>query len=121
MALGSLDSCVWLTSFQKIDTGWPQESPTERVSGISEKLDFWWSIPKKGTGIGHLGARDDQTIIINWSNEAVEVIGDHWDYRSFMAWKITTEDFRVIYVFEFSFIFIFWKKGFFLVESWFEF
>ena len=40
VALGRLDICVSLTSFQKIDTGWPQQSPTERVSGISEKLDF---------------------------------------------------------------------------------
>jgi hypothetical protein len=49
-----------------------------RVSDISEKLDFWWSIPQKGTGIGHLGARDDQIFRISkfffWWNEAVEVI-----------------------------------------------
>ena len=31
---------------------------------ISEKLDIWWSIPQKGTGIGHLGARGDQTMRI---------------------------------------------------------
>ena len=36
-----------------------------RVSDISENLDFWWSIPQKGTGIGHLGARDDQIIKIS--------------------------------------------------------
>ena len=39
--------------------------PTERVSDISGKLDFWWSIPQKGIGIGHLGAWDDQTIRIS--------------------------------------------------------
>ena len=25
-------------------------------------MDFWWSIPQKGTGIGHFGGRDDPTI-----------------------------------------------------------
>ena len=43
---------------------------------------------------------------------------DHWGCRGFKAWKLTTEDFRVIQAFEFSFIFIFWKKKFFWVESW---
>ena len=28
------------TSFQKSSNGWPQQHPTERVSNISEKLDF---------------------------------------------------------------------------------
>ena len=37
----------------------------------------------------------------------------HWGGRSFRAWKTTTEDFRVIKAFEFSFIFMFWKKVFF--------
>ena len=27
--------------------------------------DFWWSIPQNGTGIDHLGARDDHTIRIS--------------------------------------------------------
>ena len=40
VASGGLDICVSLTSFQKIDIGWPQQPPTERVSDISEKLDF---------------------------------------------------------------------------------
>ena len=44
--------------------GWPQQPPTEKVPNISKKLDFWWSIPQKGTSIGHFGARDDQTIRI---------------------------------------------------------
>ena len=34
----------------------------------------------------------------------------HWGCRSFKAWKTTTEDFRIIQAFEFSFIFMFWKK-----------
>ena len=62
---GGLDICVSSTNFQKINIGWPQQPPTEKVSNISEKLDCWWSIPQKGTGIGHLGARDDPTIMFS--------------------------------------------------------
>ena len=58
MASGGVDICVSSTSFQKNDIGWPQQPLTERVSDISEKLDFWQSIPQKGPGSGHLGARD---------------------------------------------------------------
>ena len=65
VASEGLEICVSSTSFQKDDIGRPQQPPTERISDISEKLDFWWSIPQKGTGIGHLGARDDQTIRIS--------------------------------------------------------
>ena len=64
VASRGVDICVSSTSFQKNDIGWPQQPPTERVSDISEKLDFWWSIPQKGTVIDHLGARDDQIIRI---------------------------------------------------------
>ena len=32
--------CVSSTSFQKSSIGWPQQPPTERVSDISEKLNF---------------------------------------------------------------------------------
>ena len=35
-----LPICVSSTSFQKSSIGWPQQPPTERVSDISEKLDF---------------------------------------------------------------------------------
>ena len=39
-------------------------------------MDFWWSIPEKGSGFDHLDARDDPNIRISifWWNEAVEVI-----------------------------------------------
>ena len=62
-------------SFQKSNIGWPQQPPTERVSVISEKLDFWWSYPQKGTSMNHLGANNDPTIRISnffWWNEAME-------------------------------------------------
>ena len=35
-----LPICVSSTSFQKNSIGWPQQPPTERISDISEKLDF---------------------------------------------------------------------------------
>ena len=65
--VGSRGLEIWVLSpsFQKSNIGWPQQPPTERVPNISEKLDFWWSIPQKGTVIGHLGAGDDHTIRIN--------------------------------------------------------
>ena len=34
----------------------------------------------------------------------------HWGCRDFKAWKIATEDFRVIQASEFSFISMFWNK-----------
>ena len=40
VASEGLHFCVSSTSFQKIDIGWPQQPPTERVSDISKKLDF---------------------------------------------------------------------------------
>ena len=76
--MGSEGLDIWdsSTSFQKNNIGWPQQPLTERVSDISEKLDFWWSIPQKGTDIDRLSARDDPTIRISifWQNEAVEAI-----------------------------------------------
>ena len=62
----SRDAVIWVssTSFQKSNIAWPQQPPTEKVPNISEKLYLWWSLPQKGTSIGHFGARDDQTIMI---------------------------------------------------------
>ena len=54
-----------MTSFQKSNIGWPQQPLTERVSNISENIGFSMIHSKKGTGIGHLGARDDPTIRLN--------------------------------------------------------
>ena len=36
----------------------------------------------------------------------------HWGCRGFKAWKIITEDFRIIQAFKFNFNFTFWKKVF---------
>ena len=66
---------IWVsaTKFWKNYIGWPQQPPSERVPYISEKLDFWWSIPKKMTIIGHFGAIDDQTIRIKIIFEGIEL------------------------------------------------
>ena len=61
----SRGAVIWVSStcFQKSNIAWPQQPPTEKVQNISEKLDFWWSIPQTRASIGHFGARDDQTIM----------------------------------------------------------
>ena len=64
VASGGVEICVSSNSFQKNDIGWPQQPPTERVSDVGEKLDFWWSITKKGASVGHFGAGEDPTIRI---------------------------------------------------------
>ena len=58
---------IWVssTSFQKSNKSWPQQPLKEWLPDISKKLDFWLSIPQKGTGFDHLGARDDLTIRIS--------------------------------------------------------
>ena len=55
---------IWVSSkkIPKSYIGWPQQPPTEKVPNISKKLDFWWSIPQKGTSIGHFGAKNDPSI-----------------------------------------------------------
>ena len=40
VASGGVEICVSSNSFQKNDINWPQQPPTERLSDISEKLDF---------------------------------------------------------------------------------
>ena len=120
---GGADIWVSSTSFQKINIGWPQQPPTERVSDISEKLGFWWSVQQKETIIGHFGARNDPTIRTsdflmkwgfrgNWGHWCCWGCRGHWRCRCSKAWKIPTGDFRVIQALEFSFILMFWKNNF---------
>ena len=108
---------------QKSNIGWPQQPPTEKVPNISEKLDFWSSIPQKGTSIGHFSARDDQTIRARkffWENLALEAVeasevaeaveasevAEAVEFNEAgevsRAWKITMKDFWVIQVLEFN-------------------
>jgi hypothetical protein len=65
VALGDVEICVPSKSFQKINIGWPQQPPIERVSDICRTLNFCWSISQKGPGFDHLSARDDPSIRIN--------------------------------------------------------
>ena len=67
---------IWVSSkkSQKSYIGWPQQPLTEKVPNISKKLDFWWSIPQKGTSIGHFGAWDDQTIRIRKFSEEIGLL-----------------------------------------------
>ena len=112
--------CGYLCFINQFSKKWHRLASTasdRNSANISEKLDFWWSIPQKGTSIGHFGARNDPTIRISkflmkwghrghwghwgcWSN---------WGCRGSEAWKITTGDFRAIQVLDFSFILMFWK------------
>ena len=121
---------IWVssTNFWKSNIGWPQQPPSERVPYISEKLGLWWSISQRMTSIGHFGAIDDQTIRIRiffWGNRAVKAVeaievaeaAEASEVSEAVevskAWKITTEDFRVIQVLELRFILMFWNKWFF--------
>ena len=55
---------AWSTISNFFDLTRPQQPPSERVPYISEKLDFWWSIPQKITSIGYFSASNDHTIRI---------------------------------------------------------
>ena len=103
---------------------------------ISEKLDFWWSIPQKITNIGYFGASDDQIIGIrrfcfgNWALEAVEAneVSEAAEVNEAgqvsKAWKSTTVDFRIFQLLEFNnfranmTLFWFFEKKIVLTESW---
>ena len=119
MDLGGLDIWVLSISFQKSCIGWPQQPLTERISDISEKLGFWWSIPKKGESLVILVPGKIQpsgSVIFLWNeagkvNETMEVV-------EACRVKITTEDFRCEkMILEFSLILIF-LKNIDLIESW---
>ena len=116
LAAGSqeLPICVSSTNFQKSSIGWPQQHPTEMVSDISKKLDFWWSIPQKVTIIGHFGAKNDPSVLViflmKWGSRG------HWGCRGSKAWKSqlgSWESSRFLN----SMILMFWKKNW-GVESW---
>ena len=85
-------------------------------------MDFWWSIPHWETRIGHFVAKllatsSSVSFLMKWGCWGHWGRWGHWGCRSFKAWKTTTEDFRAIKAFEFSFIFMFWKNIFW-IESW---
>ena len=65
MASWVVEIYAWFTIWNFFDLTRPHRPPSERVPYISEKLEFWWSIPQKITIIGYFGASDDQTIGIS--------------------------------------------------------
>ena len=95
-------------------------------SDISEKLEFWWSIPQKGTSIGHFDARNDPTISFRdffLSNRAVDVdeasevaeVTEVIEAAEVLRPEISlmsNEYFRVIQVLDFSFILMSWTVNF---------
>ena len=127
---------AWSIIWKNFDLTQPQRPLLKRVPYISEKLDFWWSIPQKITSISYFGASDDQIIGIrkfflgNWALEAVEAnevseaaeVNEAGEVSE--AWKSTTVDFRIFQVLEFNnfraIMTLFWsfEKKFFLTESW---
>ena len=64
MVIPNIQHLSFIKKIPKSYIGWPKQPQTEKVPNVSKKLNFWWSIPQKGTSIGHLGARDDQTFRI---------------------------------------------------------
>ena len=76
LASRGLDIGVSAISFQKSNISWPQQPPTESISDIIEKLDFWWSIPqKKGKywSFWYQGWSIHWDLEVLWWNKAVEV------------------------------------------------
>ena len=127
---------AWSIIWNFFDLTRPQQPPSERVPYISEKLDFWWSIPQKNDKQWLFWCQwwsdhqDQEVFWGNWTLEAVEAseLTEATEVNEagevLKAWKITTEDFRVFQVLEFNNfrtnITLFWcfEKKYFLTESW---
>ena len=114
---------IWVssTSFQKSNIGWPQQPPTEIVLISVKNWIFDDPFHKKGPVLVILvpGMIQPSGSVIflmkwgcrgHWGHWGCWGCWGHWGCRGSKAWKITTEDFRVIQVLEFSFILMFWKK-----------
>ena len=124
VASGGLGIWVSSTSFQKSNIGWPQQPPTEKVL-ISVKIwIFDDTFYKKGPVLVILvpGMIQPSGIVLflmewgckgHWGHRGCWGCRGHWGCWGSKVWKITTEDFRVIQVLEFSFILMFGKKYFF--------
>ena len=127
LASGVVDIWVSSTIFQKIDIGWPQQPPTELVLISVKNWIFDDSFHKKGPLLVILAPgmiQPSQSVMLlmkwgfrgHWGHGGCWGCGGHWGCRGSKVWKITTEDFRVIQILEFSFILMFWKN-IYLVDS----
>ena len=124
LASGGLDIWVSSTSFQKSNIGWPQQPLTEKVLISVKNWIFDDTFYKKGPVLVILvpGMIQPSGSVIflmkwgckgHWGHRGCWGCRGHWGCWGSKVWKITTEDFRVIQVLEFSFILMFWKKYFF--------
>ena len=120
---------IWVssTSFQKSNIAWPQQPPTEVVLISVKNWIFDDPFHKKGTSIVILVSgmiQPSQSVVFlikwgcrgHWGHGGCWGCRDHWGCRGSKVWKITTEDFRVFQILEFSFILMFWKT-IYLVDS----
>ena len=128
MVSGVVDIWVSSTSFQKRNIGWPQQPPTEIVLISVKNWIFYGPFPKKGPVLVILVTgmiQPSQSVIFfmkwgcegHWGHGGCGGCGGHQGCRGSKVWKISTGDFRVIQVLEFSFILMFWENKI-LVESW---
>ena len=128
MASRVVDIWVSSISFQKSDIGWPQQPPTEIVLISVKNWIFDDPFPKKGPVLVILVPgmiQPSQSVMFqmkwgckgHWGHGGCWGCGGHWGCRGSKAWKISTEDFGVIQVLEFSFILMFWKN-IDLLDSW---
>ena len=128
VASGVVDIWVSSTSFQRNNIGWPQQPPTEIVLISVKNWIFDDPFHKKGPIMVILVPgliQPSQSVMFlmkwgckgHWGHGGCWGCRGHWGCRGSKVWKITTEDFRVIQVLEFSFILMFWKN-IDLVDSW---
>ena len=123
VASGGLHICVLSTSFQKNGLVWPQQPLQEEYQISVKNWIFDYLFQTKGLVLvtwvlGMIKSSGSVIFLMkwgcwgHWGHWGCWGHWGHWGCRGFKAWKITTEDFRVIQVFEFSFIFMFWKNLF---------
>ena len=124
MCSGGLDIWVLSTSFQKNNIHWPQQPPTARVYYISKKWIFDDPFHKKGPVLIILvpgmiqQSRSGRKLMKKgcrgqWGHRGCRGRWGQWGFRGSKAWKITTEDFRVIQVLVLRFLLMFWNTYFF--------
>ena len=128
VASGVVGIWVLSTSFQKSNIRWPQQPLTEIVLISMKYWIFDDPFHKKGPVLVisvPWMIQPSQSVMFlmkwgckgHWGHGGCWGCRGHWGCRGSKVWKITTEDFRVIQVLEFSFILMFWKN-IDLVDSW---
>ena len=125
VASGDMEIWVSSTSFQKSNIGWPQQPRTERDQISVKNWIFDGPFHKKGLVliIWVLGMIQPSGSVIflmkwgcwgHWGHWGCWGCRGHWGCKGSKALKITSDDYNVIQVHEFSFILMFWKQIFFV-------